>query len=99
MIIGEYHVTSKRKYKFMKIRINDYLKTFLLDSMVFGLIMAIGEYLDSSEINVWKLIVLSMSGGALSSYSFVTAIRRARKDHEIPLHKGNNDDEKKEIVT
>jgi len=61
----------------MKLKINDYLKTFLFDSTVFALVMAIVEYLDTSEINVWKLVLLSMSMGVFSSYAFVTALRRA----------------------
>jgi len=68
----------------MKIKINDYLKTFIIGSIVYGLLTTAWEYFDSTEINVWKLIVQSMSGGALFSFFFVTAIRRAGKDHEIP---------------
>jgi len=69
----------------MKIKINDYLKTFLIDSIIYGLIILAIEYFVSNEINVWKLILLSLSVGALSSYSFVNAISRARKNQETAL--------------
>jgi len=81
----------------MKQKINNYLKSFFIDSVVFGLVMAIGQYLDSSEINVWKLVLLSMSMGAFSSYSFVSAIRRARKNHEMPLRVEKNNEESKKL--
>jgi len=78
----------------MKIKINDYLKTFLIDSILYGLIILAIEYFVSNEINVWMLILLSISVGALSSYSFVNAIRRARKNQEttfcdLKMKKGN----------
>jgi len=65
--------------------------------MVFGLVMVTGEYLDSSEINVWKLVLLSMSMGAFSSYSLVSAIRRVRADHEIPPCVEKNNEESKKL--
>jgi len=86
-------MTLTSKYRQMKVKMNDFLKTFLFDSMVFGLVIAIGEYLVSSEINIWKLVLLSTSMGTFSSYAFVTALRRTSQNHEIPPH--NNKESKK----
>jgi len=70
------HGNIDNLYRMMKIKINDYLKIFLIDSTLYGLIILAIESFVSNEINVWMLILLSISMGALSSYSFVNAIKK-----------------------
>ncbi|KOH46870.1 hypothetical protein [Sunxiuqinia dokdonensis] len=59
-----------------------YWKTFLRSGVIYGLVLAIWEYLDEGEVNFLKLGFMTVFFGALMSWTAVTAHKRATKGNE-----------------
>jgi hypothetical protein len=62
--------------KFLKL----YLRPFLFTGLIFGLLLALWEYIDNERIDFVKLIIKSVAFGALMSWSTVAAQKRRRKE-------------------
>ena len=61
----------------MKMTTKLYLKSFVLYGLIFGLIMAVWEYIDEGKINIWKQIFQGVFFGGFMSWTTVTAQKRA----------------------
>ncbi len=56
-----------------------YWKVFLRSGLIYGLVLAIWEYLDEGEVDFLKLGFMTVAFGVLMSWTTVTAQKRAMR--------------------